>query len=79
MPAGNGTGPFGQGPRTGRGRGGCNPSDVDVTNNQTDWIGGRGSFGRGTGNRRGFGRRGFGFPGFGSAPAPDREKKNDES
>jgi hypothetical protein len=56
MPAGDGTGPWGQGPGTGWGRGGCVPFGT-----------GRRFFGRGGG--RGFGR-GFGFArGFFGSPS----------
>jgi len=58
MPRGNGTGPMGQGPLTGRGAGRC-------AGNQSGY--GNGFFGRGFG--RGFGLgRGFGF-GPANAPA----------
>jgi len=52
MPYGDGTGPQGRGPRTGRGLGNCPPNS-----NQNEGID-RGGFGQGFG--RGFGRgRGF--------------------
>ena len=55
MPAGNGTGPSGMGPRSGRGAGFC------TGNNQPGYM----SQGRGFGFNRGvFGRRKFGGRGF---------------
>ena len=58
MPAGDGTGPWGQGAGTGWGRGGCVPFGA-----------GRRVFGRGGGRGCGFGR-GFGFArGFFGSPA----------
>ena len=54
MPGGNGTGPSGEGPLTGRGLGSCGSgvSNAAPNNNQ-----GRGrGFGRGLGFGRGFGR-----------------------
>lgn len=84
MPRGNGTGPTGMGPMTGRGLGYCAGSDEPgFMNDERTPRGGRG-FGRGPGRGngpgygRGFGRgygRGYGFgfgPGFGRGfdPAP---------
>lgn len=61
MPGFDGTGPRGQGSRTGRGMGNCNTSNDTVNNNNTQRpIGGAFRCGRG----RGFGRglsRGLGF------------------
>jgi len=59
MPAGNGTGPMGAGPMTGRGAGSCAGNSTQ-TNTNTGAFGGFGR-GRGAGCRggRGFGR-GFG-------------------
>ncbi len=54
MPGGNGTGPLGQGPMTGRAAGFCAGYQVPGYANP---VGGRGFFGRG----RGFGGRGGGF------------------
>ena len=61
MPMGNGTGPNGQGPRTGRGAGFCNGFDAPGSYN-------RGGRGMGMGGGRGFarGRGGFGFGGAGA-------------
>ncbi|MCD6435848.1 MAG: DUF5320 domain-containing protein [Clostridiales bacterium] len=54
MPAGNKTGPLGQGPMTGRGMGTCNTNNTSANNS---FFG----FGRGFGRSGGFGfRRGFG-------------------
>jgi len=47
MPRGNGTGPDGAGPRTGRGRGTCPPNSTKKTSRKTR-RGGRGP-GNGTG------------------------------
>lgn len=85
MPAGDRTGPFGQGPRTGRGAGYCAGFDAPGYANQ-------GGFGFGVGRGRGRGRGGFGFrrnnwgaaaPGWQggfaapwyNAPAPTREEE----
>jgi hypothetical protein len=59
MPRGDRTGPQGQGPKTGRGRGRCNPIDGSTRPQRQDGIGsgrnqGRGS-GRGAGRRQGNG------------------------
>lgn len=60
MPGGDRTGPYSEGPMTGRGLGYCGGNDrPDFTNNRS--FKGRdqgGAFRRGFGNRRGFG---FGF------------------
>ncbi len=66
MPAGDGSGPLGQGPLTGRGLGGCNTSNIG---NFAKYGVGLGlGLGLGYGCRRGFARgigRGFGrFLGF---------------
>ncbi|GAA0178448.1 hypothetical protein SH2C18_15050 [Clostridium sediminicola] len=58
MPRRDGTGPMGQGERTGRGMGLCNATKV------VGAIGGLG-LGLGFGCRRGFGRRGFSGRGLG--------------
>jgi len=68
MPGGNGTGPAGMGPMTGRAAGFCAGFSVPGYANP---VGGRGYFGRGRGmgRGRGFGR-GFGWAGAGyGAPA----------
>lgn len=60
MPGGNGTGPLGMGPRTGRGAGYCSgnaaPGYMNPVNN-------RSYQGRGRGNRRGGRGYGYGFRG----------------
>ena len=63
MPGGNGTGPAGMGPMTGRAAGFCAGFGVPGYANP---VGGRGYWGRGRGmgRGRGFGR---GFGGFGAA------------
>lgn len=63
MPRGDGTGPWGRGPRTGRGAGYCAGNDVPGYLNAA--MPPRGGFGMGRGSGRGFGRgmgqgRGFG-------------------
>ena len=59
MPGGNGTGPMGKGPRTGRGLGLCNGNDMAGFQYSPS------GYGRRLGNNRGRGwGRGFGF-GFG--------------
>ncbi|MCK4887706.1 MAG: DUF5320 domain-containing protein [Planctomycetes bacterium] len=67
MPGGNGTGPAGMGPMTGRGAGYCAGYSVPGYANS---VGGRGffGFGRGVGRGRGFIGRGFGWArgGYGS-------------
>lgn len=60
MPRGNGTGPIGEGPMTGRGMGLCNGSDTPgattAEKGGIPWGGGRGrAFGGGRGFSRGFG------------------------
>ena len=65
MPRGDGTGPMGQGPMTGRAAGYCAGYSVPGYMNP---VGGRGFFGRGLGHGRG---RGFGrgyYPYSGYAP-----------
>lgn len=52
MPAQDGTGPLGQGPRSGRGRGLCNPG----SNESAGQVPGRGRQGAGRGLGRGMGR-----------------------
>jgi len=60
MPGFNQTGPMGQGPMTGRGRGVCTTNQAGFGTSSTGSPG----FGRGMGFRRGF-RRGPGFGGIG--------------
>jgi hypothetical protein len=71
MPARDGTGPVGQGSRTGRGLGNCEsgeqpvrPAEAKLWWNPLRWIGGisQPDKGLGRGNRRGWGR-GRGRPG----------------
>ena len=68
MPGFDGTGPQGQGPMTGGGRGLCNPRAIGYGSPFAGGFGyGRG-FGMGRGYRRGFGRgmgMGYGPPGYG--------------
>ncbi|AEA34189.1 DUF5320 domain-containing protein [Hippea maritima] len=85
MPWGDRTGPFGAGPRTGRGLGYCSGNTVPGYMVRSSGFG----WGRGFGGGRGFGRgRGFGFGRWGyepyfyhapSAPSKDDEKKFLES
>jgi len=71
MPGGDGTGPGGLGPMTGRAAGFCAGYPVPGYANP---VGGRGYFGRGRGRGmgRGFGwgRAGYGFPAYGGAAGP---------
>jgi len=71
MPGGDGTGPGGLGPMTGRAAGFCAGYPVPGYANP---VGGRGYFGRGRGRGmgRGFGwgRAGYGFPAYGAAVNP---------
>ncbi|BBB31831.1 conserved hypothetical protein [Thermotomaculum hydrothermale] len=70
MPFGDGTGPLGQGPMTGRGLGYC------AGNNAPGRFGGFGrGFGYGRGWGRGFGRgfgRGWGYRWYGNAPVDEK-------
>ncbi|MBW2976891.1 DUF5320 domain-containing protein [Candidatus Woesearchaeota archaeon] len=67
MPWGDGTGPTGQGPMTGRGAGYCAGYNMPGYMNPMPVRG----FGRGFGRGKGMGlRRGFGFRKFGFMPAP---------
>ncbi len=73
MPRGDGTGPAGQGPLTGRGAGRCAGNDVPGYGN--------GFFGRGFGFARGPGRgtgfgRGAGFGAFNQAPYAGTSEKS---
>ena len=63
MPAGDGTGPAGMGPRTGRGLGFCNGYNVPGYMNNGAGFG----FGRVNGRKRGFRRRNY-FGGANYAP-----------
>lgn len=83
MPGFNGTGPIGQGSRTGWGRGYCNPSNTAPNTPVNSGYGlglgmrrgfGGGSFARGC---RGLGRRGAGF-GFGASPYAYNVNADDE-
>ena len=71
MPGGDGTGPAGMGPMTGRAAGYCAGYSVPGYMNP---VGGRGygGWGRGRGFGRGFGwgRAGYGMPAFGGAVNP---------
>jgi len=76
MPFGNGTGPMGQGPRTGRGRGYC--SGFPYPGYMNPFGGGRG-FGRGYSRGRGwFGRGVFPFYGPAYPSEPPTAKKEKE-
>ncbi|MBN1435968.1 MAG: DUF5320 domain-containing protein [Sedimentisphaerales bacterium] len=82
MPRGDGTGPAGMGPMTGRAAGYC--AGYSVPGFANNAVGGRGFFGRGRGGGGGFGRRnqfyatgltgwqrfGAGAPFYGAAPFP---------
>jgi cation diffusion facilitator family transporter len=58
MPRRDGTGPEGQGPRTGRGKGACIPKDDNKENNQSNRPAGQGrGIGRGKGRGLGVGSR----------------------
>jgi len=88
MPALNGAGPQGQGPRTGRGLGNCLPTGrTNWSGYGRGWFGlgrrfGRSWFGRGLGRGFGFGR-GWGRPlngypvsrSFNRGPADNQEKE----
>jgi len=70
MPGGNGTGPAGMGPMTGRAAGFCAGYPVPGYMNP---IGGRGmgmGMGWGRGRGRGFGRAGYGMPAYGAVVNP---------
>ena len=74
MPRGDGTGPAGMGPMTGRAAGFCAGYPVPGFMNP---VGGRGFWGRGGGRGRGFGRgfgwarAGFGYPAWGGYVGPN--------
>lgn len=83
MPGGDGTGPQGQGPMTGRGAGYCAGSPVPGYANSAPgrgWGRGRGGFGRGGGRGRrnwyyatglpGWQRAAMGYPAFGEGVNP---------
>ena len=73
MPAFDGTGPVGMGPRTGRGMGFCWPGGVSPFRGGGFYGVGRGGFPRGGGRGRAWGggrgwgwrSRGYGYPGRG--------------
>jgi hypothetical protein len=71
MPGLNQTGPMGQGPKTGRGMGRCNPdnkgkTDDEILQNKDSSLEPEQRLGRGLGLERGFGMgRGQGGPGRG--------------
>jgi len=72
MPRGDGTGPGGMGPMTGRAAGFCAGYPVPGYMNP---VGGRGYWGRGRGfggrgGGRGWARAGYGYPGWGPAVGP---------
>jgi hypothetical protein len=69
MPRGDGTGPAGMGPMTGRAAGYCAGYPVPGFMNP---VGGRGYWGWGRGRGRGFGwaRAGYGWPAWGGAVNP---------
>jgi hypothetical protein len=75
MPRGNGTGPAGMGPMTGRAAGFCAgypvPGFMNPVGGQGYWGWGRGG-GRGRGFGRGFGwaRAGYGWPAWGGVVNP---------
>ena len=66
MPGGDGTGPAGMGPMTGRAAGYCAGYSVPGYMNP---VGGRGYWGWGRGGGRGWARAGFGYPAWGGAVA----------
>ncbi|VAW29535.1 hypothetical protein MNBD_BACTEROID07-1822 [hydrothermal vent metagenome] len=69
MPLGDGTGPAGQGPLTGRGAGRCGGNNVQGYGN--------GFFGRGFGFARGLGRGlGRGFGNYNQAPYNEASEKS---
>ncbi len=75
MPRGDGTGPAGMGPMTGRAAGYCAgyqvPGYINPVGGRGYWGWGRGG-GRGRGFGRGFGwaRAGYGYPAWGTAGYP---------
>jgi hypothetical protein len=80
MPRGDGTGPAGMGPMTGRAAGFCAgypvPGYMNPVGGRGYWGWGRGFWGRGGGRGRGFGRgfgwarAGYGYPVWGPAVGP---------
>jgi len=76
MPGGDGTGPGGMGPMTGRAAGFCAgypvPGYMNPVGGRGYWGGGRGFRGGGFGRGRGFGwgRAGYGLPAYGAAVNP---------
>jgi hypothetical protein len=75
MPRGDGTGPAGMGPMTGRAAGYCAgypvPGFMNPVGGRGYWGRGRGGGGWGRGRGRGFGwaRAGYGYPAWGGAAA----------
>jgi len=75
MPRGDGTGPAGMGPMTGRAAGFCAgypvPGYMNPVGGRGYWGGGRGGGGWGRGRGRGFGwaGAGYGYPAWGGAAA----------
>ncbi len=67
MPGGDGTGPAGMGPMTGRAAGFCVGYQMPGYMNP---VGGRGYWGRGRGRGFGWGRAGYGWPAYGGAVGP---------
>ena len=76
MPRGDGTGPAGMGPMTGRAAGYCAgypvPGFMNPVGGRGYWGWGRGGGGGGRGFGRGFGwaRAGYGYPAWGAAGYP---------
>lgn len=77
MPRGDGTGPEGKGPMTGRGVGACGGDDVAGFEGAGRGRGLRRRFRRG-GGRGGRGRRGRGLFGWGGAAAGVQQKPQEE-
>lgn len=83
MPGMDGSGPMGQGPMTGGGRGPCSGAQGYAPDRTLGRAFGRGmgyGFGRGFGRGRGYGQgRGFGYggfaPGVGATPTADLEAR----
>ena len=92
MPGGDGTGPGGMGPMTGRGAGYCAgygvPGYMNPVGGRGFWGGGRGfggGFGGGRGRRNqfyatgltGWQRAGMGYPAYGAGVAPQMSKQQE--
>jgi hypothetical protein len=83
MPRGDGTGPAGSGPMTGRAAGFCAGNVVAGFSNPVQGRGFGGGYGRNFGGRGGMGRRNWfyppsapawgGYPPYGAAPTAERE------